>query len=477
MAGIDRFVATDEGALTAGQVRRRAEGVARSLEASGVPEGAVVCLVVPNGLELLPALLGLALRSCVAALTSPKLGAQGWSDILTRIAPAALLSTADLAPTLSQRAHVEPARAEWRADDGPFRVFRPVDRSLASGVPNEGVVLKFSSGSTGLVKGICLSVRNLLAEADTIVAGLDAGPGTRIIAPVPLFHSYGFDLGALAAIVSGARLHVSDGFVPRRTLRLLDDPAPAAFLGVPVMYRVLLEGNGAPLPPHRLISCTAPLDARTIVQFTERFGQPICQHYGASEVGGVTLQTPDDVLAHPDSVGRPMRNVSVRVVDPAGRTLGPCEAGEVVVRSGAVALGYVMGGPPGRSPLAGDSYAMGDLGVLDREGFLTVQGRLDDLINVGGFKVSPAEVRRVLDGHPSVRESAVTGHRDGRGEVTVYAMVSLRAPATEIELIRYCQELLAEYKVPRRIDVRAELPRGPSGKVVLTAEGLDHGPR
>jgi len=462
-------VMTPDGRLTAGDIRRHATAVARQLEQGGVPEGAVVALAVPNGLEFLPALLGLALRSCVVALTSPKLGLQGFTDILKHVAPVALLSTLDFATVGRLGSSIDARQVGEHSVSRPIQIRRLSDGRPATTLPPDTAAIKFSSGSTGIAKGICLTASNLETETETVVHGLGVTGATRLIAPVPLFHSYGFDLGVLASLVTGAPLHVSDGFVPRRALERLVETTPAVFLGVPVMYRLLLEGHPRPLPPHRLVSCTAPLDGDTISRFAQAFGVPVCQHYGASEAGAVTLHAPDDVLDHPNAVGRPMRNVTVRITDPEGHEVPAGEPGEVVVSSGAVAAGYVMGAPP-RSPFSGGAYAMGDVGVMDRSGLLTIQGRLDDLINVGGFKVAPAEVCRALDAHPAVRESAVTGHRDGRGEMTVYAMVAARTPVTEAELIRHCQERLAEYKVPRRIDVLGELPRGPTGKVRLAPE-------
>lgn len=461
---------TPEGRLTAGEIRRHAMAVARQLEQGGISEGSVVALAIPNGLEFLPALLAIALRSCVVALTSPKLGVQGFTDILKHIAPVALLSTLDFATVGRPGSAIDSRQVGEHSVSRQIQIRRLSEGRPATTLPPDTAAIKFSSGSTGIAKGICLTASNLETETETVVHGLGVTGATRLIAPVPLFHSYGFDLGVLASLATGAPLYVSDGFVPRRALEQLVATAPAVFLGVPVMYRLLLEGHPQRLPSHRLISCTAPLDAATIHHFAQAFGVPVCQHYGASEAGAVTLHDLDDVLDHPDAVGRPMRNVIVRITDPDGHDLAPGEPGEVVVSSGAVAAGYVMGAPP-RSPFSAGTYAMGDVGVLDQSGFLTIQGRLDDLINVGGFKVAPAEVCRALDAHPAIRESAVTGHRDGRGEMTVYAMVAAHTPVTEAELIRHCQERLAEYKIPRRIDVLRELPRGPTGKVRLGPEG------
>ena len=141
------------------------------------------------------------------------------------------------------------------------------------------------------------------------------------------------------------------------------------------------------------------------------------------------------------------------------------------MRGPAVAGRYVMGAAEDR-PLGNGRVSMGDSGRLDGDGFLYLTGRLDQMINVGGFKVSPLEVAQVLELYGPIREAAVTGVRDRQGEEVVYAAVTLREPATETEILAFCRSQLAEYKVPRRIDIRDELPRGPSGKVRLRPEDV-----
>jgi long-chain acyl-CoA synthetase len=312
---------------------------------------------------------------------------------------------------------------------------------------------------------------------ENVIRTLELGHGDRILAGVPLFHSYGFDLGVLPTVAAGTTLVLEDAFVPRRTLTELAGSAVTAFLGVPAQYRAFLATR-LEAPPDLsgvrwLLSCTAPLAPDVVTEFAGRFRAPVCQHYGSSETGAVTTHVPSEVLGRPASVGRPMAGVRAIVADLDGREVSPGEEGEVVVESGAVADGYVLGAPSGRSPFRADAFWTGDVGRMDEEGFLTVLGRRDALINVGGLKVSPAEVAGTLERHPAVREAAVVGVPDGRGDELPYAVVALSKPADEAELLAFCRAALAEYKVPRRIEVRDELPRTASGKVRLTAEDLE----
>ena len=427
-----------------------AERAAQRLARAGVPEGALVALMLPNSLDFVPTYLALRKLSATVALISPKFGAAELDAIRRELRPRCFVTTTGVA-------------------------FEP-DGDPPPALPPDTALLKFTSGSTGQPKGIALSAANLDAEADNIVSGLGLGPGDRILAPVPLTHSYGFDLGVLAMLRARCTLALEDVFVPRRILAELASGRTSVFLGVPAMYRAWLgmpPGSDPALPVRYLLSCTAPLPASVVTAFHARYRAAICQHYGSSETGAVTTHVPQDVLARPDSVGSAMGDVALRVVDREGRAVPDGADGEVVVTSGAVAHGgYVMGAPTDRrDPFRPAGYHTGDLGSV-KDGFLYVRGRVDDLINVGGFKVAPREVIEALESHPAVTEAAVIGVKDPRGEEVVYAVVALSRSATEAELAAHCRTRLAEYKVPRRIDIRPSLPRGATGKVQLRAEDV-----
>ena len=131
-----------------------------------------------------------------------------------------------------------------------------------------------------------------------------------------------------------------------------------------------------------------------------------------------------------------------------------------------------MGRPSGYSKFKEDTYWTGDVGIVDEEGFLYLRGRKDDVINVGGLKVSPYEVTQVLEKFPAVSEAAVVGVKDASGEEVVYAVVTLNSPTTEQAILAFCQSRLSDYKAPRRIEIRDEMPRGPSGKIKLSSKDI-----
>jgi long-chain acyl-CoA synthetase len=421
--------------ITFAELWKAADSLAAWFAAAGIIEGDIVGLSLSNSPRFLETFLALCRLDATVALLSPQYRPGELQALVDGVRPAWIVGEA-----------LEPAsRRPARSTDA---------------------LLKFSSGSTAVPKGIALSASNVLAEVENVVSTLGLGPGDRVLAAVPLFHSYGFDLGVLPTLYAGSTLVLEDAFVPRRTLAALG--AVTVFLGVPAQYRSFLAARVDPAPDlsgvRWLLSCTAPLAPEVVTAFNDRFGAPICQHYGSSEAGAVTTHVPSEVLSRPASVGRPMKGVRVTVAQPEG---------EVVVESVAVAEGYVVGAPPGPSPFRDGAFWTGDIGEIDEDGFLTILGRRDALINVGGLKVSPAEVAATLEGHPAVREAAVVGVPDGHGDEVPYAVVALSGRADERELVAFCGSALAEYKVPRRIEIRDELPRTAAGKVRLRLEDLE----
>ena len=464
-------VSTAAEELTYHDLWKDADRLASLFAGVGVVEGAVVALVLVNSPRFLKAFLALCRLDATIALLSPQYGAGELSAIVRGVGATSIVADGNLAPKIAAAVPIARSTAAGKLD-----VLTPVGDGREAST-RSAAVLKFSSGSTAEPKGIALSAANVVAEVENITRTLSLDEGDRVLAGVPLFHSYGFDLGVLPTLHAGSTLVLEEGFVPRRTLTALAAAGLSAFLGVPAQYRALLATR-ADAAPHLsgvrwLLSCTAPLAPDVVSAFGDRFRAPICQHYGSSETGAVTTHVPSEVLRRPESVGRPMDGVRVIVAEPGGDALPLGDEGEVVVESEAVADGYVLGAPPGRSSFRSGSFWTGDVGRLDADGFLTLLGRRDSLINVGGLKVSPAEVTATLERHPAVREAAVIGVPDGHGNEIPYAVVALSGSAEESELVAYCAAALAEYKVPHRIEIRDELPKTVSGKVRLTAEDLE----
>jgi long-chain acyl-CoA synthetase len=461
---LDRATVVDAGGTLSGSdLRRSAGALAGAFASAGVAEGAVVGLALESARALVPALVAAWELGATVVLVPPGLGPTELGAVADGLAPTHLVTVAADAERIAGATGGTCAALPIEGQAPLALIARALgerDAALA------GVALvKLSSGSTGSPKAVVLTHANVAAEAANVAAALALGPGDRVVAPIPLTHSYGFDLGVLAVLASGATLEQRPAVSPRRALA--DMAGATVYLGVPSIYRVAAAAPVSAPPdlsgPRFLLSCTAPLSADLIRAFAERFGAPLCQHYGSSETGAIANHDPAAVLARPDSVGRAIAGVTV---DVAGDT------GELVVRGAAVALGYALGQPVEPSPFEGGGFRTGDLAEIDADGFIRLRGRLGSVINVGGLKVSPQEVAEALERHPKVRQAAVVGVPDGRGDELVAAAVVLAGDVPSAELIAHCSGELAEHKVPRRIVVLAALPLGPTGKVRLRAEDL-----
>ena len=470
-AGLGAHAAVSEPATetTFSALWEDADRLASVFGVAGAAEGAVVGLALPNSARFVAAFLALCRLDATTALVSPQYGRAELEPIGTRLRPSCLITEDRLAKRLLEGF----PNARIERFDG-LALLYPRDTGPSPGPP--AALLKFSSGSTAEPKGIALDAANILAEAENVTSTLGLRSGDSVLAGVPLTHSYGFDLGVLQTLYAGTTLVLEDAFVPRRTAATLADRGIAAFLGVPAQYRILLATRMSAVPDlsrvRWLLSCTAPLGPEPIAAFHERFHGLICQHYGSSETGAVTTHVPSEVLRKLRSVGRAMPGVRLRIAREDGTDAAVGEEGGVVVAGAAVARRYVLGAGAGASPFREGACWTGDVGALDGDGFLVVHGRRGTMINVGGLKVSPAEVVAALERHPAVREAAAVGVSGAGGEEVLHAAVVPAGPVSESELLALCRSLLSEHKVPRRIEFRQELPKTASGKVRLVAEDI-----
>jgi long-chain acyl-CoA synthetase len=445
-----------------------ADSFAARLAKCGLKEGMTVALCLENSISFVPAVLALIRTGTTIALVSPRYGLSEMRAIIEGIRPAFLLCGASFPGELGR----DIGPVHYEEIDFHSRILkRLILGSMATSQPvfSDCAVLKVTSGSTGVPKVVGLSSHNVVAEIETVISTMQCTHADKILCVTPMCHSYAFDLGVLAMLASGATLTIHDSFVPRKVVRDIETLGVTFFLGVPSIYRTLLDMRIAPAPDlsrvRYLLSCTAPLSAELIEMFYRKFNATLCQHYGSSETGAVALHDPAKVRNYPDAVGVPMKGVDIHIVNAEGTCVSTGTEGEVLVTSSAVASGYIMGQPKGVTPFSNCSFRMPDLGRIDQDGFLRITGRSDDMIEVGGLKVSPLEIKKVLQGCAQVREAAVLGVTDSRGESAIYAAVTLTESATERELLAFCRSQLADYKVPRRIEILTEFPRTPSGKI------------
>jgi len=339
--------------------------------------------------------------------------------------------------------------------------------------PDEVYLYQFSSGSTGRPKRVPRTHAQCVAEGELYNDTFGRDPEDKVFCAVPMFHTYGMGACLFWSATSGATMVILEDPNPfllrrHRALELIEQERATVFPGVPFNFRLMAEAPaGADLTSLRLVfSAGTALPRPSFEAFGERFGLLVRQLYGSTEAGLMTVNLDPDPVATFESVGTPAGDVEIRIADEDGDTLPPGE-GEVLVNSPAMTDGYSDLEELNREAFRDGYFHTGDLGRLDDEGRLYLTGRKKLLIEVGGYKVDPIEVQDVVLAHPKVREAVVVG-AEGRveGEELVKAVVVPNEDVDDRELVEFCRERLANFKVPQIVEFREEIPKSPLGKVL-----------
>lgn len=335
--------------------------------------------------------------------------------------------------------------------------------------PEDLAVLIYTSGTTGRSKGAMVTHGNLAANGEALVDAWGFNRSDVLLHALPMFHIHGLFIATHCVLLAGASMLFHSRFETRQVLR--DLPRATVLMGVPTFYTRLLaeEGfkAGVAANVRLFVSGSAPLLMETFSAFETRTGQRILERYGMSESGIIT-SNPLDGDRRGGTVGRPLRDVHVRIVDNDDRLLEQGEVGNVQIRGPSVFKGYWNLPERTREEFSADGwFRTGDVGCFDRDGYLSIVGRAKDLIISGGYNVYPKEIELELDALPGVAESAVIGvpHPDFGEAVTAVVVASSTARPDEAALIAALKTRLAGYKVPKRVVVVDDLPRNAMGKV------------
>jgi long-chain acyl-CoA synthetase len=455
------------------EVRERSDRLAQGLAAAGLGRGDPVAIVLPNAPEFAFAFFAVLRVGGIVVPLNPQFKDAELDFHFREASVRAVLTDERSAETCQGIVGDWSDEVQVVSALGALIDASPAASDDASSPDAEAVFL-YSSGSTGRPKRVPRTHRQLRVEADSLVSTAAIAPEDVVFCTIPLFHTYGMGCCLLAAVCAGASLVLSDDahpFVLRReqVLDELERERATIMPAVPFTFRMLAEAPGsADLSALRLcISAANALPRSTFNAFETKFGVPIRQMYGCTEAGAVTLNLDEDPRATATSTGRPLRGVEVAIVDDAGEELEVGRNGEIVIRSPALSAGYAGMDELNRQVFREVGFLSGDRGRIDEDGRLFITGRKKLLIDVKGDKVDPIEVEDVLAVHPKVDEVVVVGvPSDVAGEELIKAVVVAGRECGPRELIRYCRERLADYKVPQVVEFREEIPRNPAGKVL-----------
>jgi len=377
----------------------------------------------------------------------------------------------------------DPARGGAEETGAEAIVVDPADfpELLASAGPDFGVadaadqdtaVILYTSGTTGHPKGAELTHANLMSNTDVSRADIvRARPDDVIFGGLPLFHVFGQTVAMNVAVASGACLTLLPRFDAAHALRIIADHRVTVFEAVPTMYVALLHApDRADYDTSALRMCIsggAALPVEVLRGFEEAFGVPVLEGYGLSETSPVASFNHPGREQKPGSIGTPIRDVRMRVVDGEGHEVGEGEVGEIAIRGPNVMKGYWQRPEATGEAIRDGWFHTGDMARVDSDGYFYIVDRKKDLIIRGGYNVYPREIEEVLYEHPAVAEAAVIGLPHPALGEEVGAAVALKpgASVTAEELRDYVKGQVAAYKYPRHVWFVDALPKGATGKI------------
>ena len=342
--------------------------------------------------------------------------------------------------------------------------------------PDETAVILYTSGTTGQPKGAELSHCNLLLNARLSDSMYPRADHDVHLITLPLFHSFGQTVQMNSGFYNRATLVLLPRFTPDAAFRAMDRENVTVFAGVPTMYWALLNYPGADQYDlekiarnlRLCISGGAALSVEVMRAFEEKFKVKILEGYGLSETSPVATFNRLDRERKAGSIGLPVWGVSVRIVNQDDQDVGTNELGEIIIRGHNVMKGYYKRPEATAEAFRNGWFHSGDIGRRDEEGYIYIADRVKDMIIRGGFNVYPREIEEVLMTHPAVSLAAVIGipHERHGEEVKAYVILKEGAEITEIELVAWSKENMADYKYPRHIEFRATLPMTATGKIL-----------
>ncbi len=472
------FIASETGrTLTFGALERSCRNVAATLAHHGLAPGSHVSFVMPNGLGTLRLLLGtMAGGYCVNPvnlLSQP----EQMRYVLDHSDCKLVFANAEWAPKVRALVagiarEIAVIEADPDAERLPGEQDAPAGFALAEAPPEALALLMYTSGTTGVPKGVMLTQSNLAANARAISAEHRLGPDDRVTAVLPLYHINAFAVTMLAPLAHGGSLAMPPRFSAQKFWDLAAGLRCTWLNMVPTMVSYLLEGNA---PPREKLAhvrfcrtASAPLPPEHLRAFQDKFGIGIIETMGLTETVAPAFSNPyEPQKRRIGSVGKPS-GCEARIVDEHGREVADGTPGEIAIRGPQVTPGYYKNPTATAAAFFPDGwFRSGDVGVRDAEGYFFVTGRIKELIIKGGENIAPREIDEVLLRHPAVLDAAAVGVPDRHYGQEIMACVIRRAgqSCTEEELRAFCLEHLGRFKTPKAIRFVDELPRGPSGKV------------
>ncbi|MEB3282793.1 MAG: long-chain fatty acid--CoA ligase [Lyngbya sp.] len=459
------------------QLNQMANRTANGLQDLGINRGDRIALFLPNIPEFVIAYLGILKLGAIAVSVNVMLKSDEVRFILNDCTAKAVFTTEELienVPTadLPELKHIIIAEGKVNQSirfeeliirSSPHTQAVEMDRHAAA-------VIVYTSGTTGFPKGATLSHGNVISNLYSQNRCCNMTPNDRLLLYLPLFHCFGQNAILNSGLNVAATIILQRRFKLETVLETIVNEKITMFFGVPTVFIKLLHLNlnRSILDNIRLyFSAAAPLPLEVAQQWQQTYGKIIHQGYGLTETSPCACYN-HDLKYQPGSIGSPIENVEMKIVDGDGIEVPPGEQGEIIIRGPNVMLGYWNLPFETARVIKNGWFHSGDIGRMDKDGYFYIVDRLKDMINVSGFKVYPSEVENVIYQHSAVAEVAVFGVDDElKGEV-VHAHIVLKkgGELTEDEIEDFCSEKMATYKMPKVFKFVENIPKNPTGKIL-----------
>ena len=480
---------------TYAELGRQSRRFAAGLVAHGIEPGDRVAIWAPNSPEWIVAYLGLIQAGAVLVPVNTRWKGQEAAAILSRSRARAIVTVTDFLgqdylALLAEQEQSLPDLAIRMVIDGPVPAgalpwtevvhmgtdlhMAEVDRRSRSVRAGDPCDILFTSGTTGVPKGVVMTHARTLWVATDWVAMTGLAAADRYLMVNPYFHMFGLKAGILASVCAGATMYPEPVFEVDRVLAQVESAGVTVLPGPPTLYQSILDHPDRSRYDLSSLRVAVTGSADIPVELIRRIRgelpfSVIVSGYGLTEAGTATGTGPDDEFAAiATTVGRPRPGFEIRMVDAEGEDVPPGDTGEIVLRGPSVMSHYLDDPEATAAALTPDGWLRtGDLGAWDGAGRLRIVGRVKDMFIVGGFNVYPAEVENALLRHPDVQQAAVIGLPDERMGEVGKAFVVLRSGAATSgdDILGWARDQMANYKVPRTIEVLDRLPLNASGKV------------
>jgi acyl-CoA synthetase (AMP-forming)/AMP-acid ligase II len=461
--------------VTYDQLRRQVDALAAQLNQFGLGRGDRIASALPNGLETIVSFFAASTVGTAAPL-NPAYRLDEFKFYLEDTSASALI----VPPKNGDEARAAAGDEVLIIDadinsDGQVQFSSSSNcgaaRTFESPPPEDTALILHTSGTTSRPKRVPLSHKNLTTSARNVAETYELTSDDVSLCVMPLFHVHGLVASTLATLFTGGTVVVPPRFNPLSFWSTVREHDVSWYSAVPTIHQVLLSRTKAGARPAgaeklRFIrSCSAALAPQTMADIEERFGVPILEAYGMTEAAHQMASNPlPPDRRKPGSVGRGTA-VEIAILDEAGDLLPAGTTGEVSIKGVNVFSGYEGNAEANASSFSNGWFRTGDQGYLDQEGYLMLVGRLKELINRGGEKISPREIDETLLTHPAVAEAVCFGIADRVYGEEVAAAVVLNSPATEAEVLAHCRLSLAEFKCPKKIFIVEAVPRTATGKI------------